>query len=280
MKRYGSLRSTTRIILCLAVLFLAASVMKPAAARAGEPFVIAASPSLRELLEQLSHEFEQSHPDVRVKLYFDSGLDLRRTIAGMENNMIGKFFIGTGPIHLVAPGGDEVITRLESRNYVLYGNKRPYAQEQLVLVVPESLVEAPESFEGIDKQITRLAVADPGQTNLGKQTYAALAAYGLTASLKGRLDVATDSRGVLDHVLGGQADAGIIYGHEAFKHRERLRVVAVADRGYDPVVHSMTMERYCPNRALCEEFLKYIQSQEAQHVVRQVGYGVPTLPRQ
>ena len=46
--------------------------------------------------EQLSTGFERSHPDVRVKLYFDSGLDIRRTIAGMENSMVGQYFIGKG----------------------------------------------------------------------------------------------------------------------------------------------------------------------------------------
>jgi molybdate transport system substrate-binding protein len=196
-------------------------------------------------------------------------------IAGMENSMVGQYFIGRGPIHLVAPGGDEVITRLQMKYYVLPGTKRPYALEQLVVVVPESLVEAPESLDAISRGTTRLAVADRSRTRLGTQTDDMLRALGFDESLKRRLDVATDSRGVIDHVLSGQADAGIIYGHEAVKEQERLRVVAMAAEGYTPTVHSMAMERYCPNRRLCEEFLAYIQSAEGQAVVRQAGYAVP-----
>ncbi len=52
-------------------------------------------------------------PACRCRLYFDSGLDLRQTIAGMENSMVGQYFIGSGPINLIAPGGDELISRLE-----------------------------------------------------------------------------------------------------------------------------------------------------------------------
>ena len=76
-------------------------------------------------------------------------------------------------------------------------------------------------------------------------------------------------------MLAGQADAGLIYGHDALKARERLRVVAILSEGYTRTVHSMAMERYCPNRSLCTEFLEYIQSPEAQTLVRQAGYGVP-----
>ncbi len=256
---------------CLAVLLWCAAGQ----AYAAESFVIAASPSLKGLLERLGSGFEQAHPDVRVKLYFDSGLDLRRTIAGMENSMVGQYFIGTGPINVVAPGGDELITRLEGKYYVLPDGKRPYAAEQLVIVVPESLVEAPDSLETISRERIRLAVADRARTRLGTQTDGMLRTLALHEPLKGRLDVATDSHGVIDHVLSGQADAGIIYGHEAVKQQERLRVVAVLQKGYQPTVHSMAMERYCPNRQLCEEFLAYIQSVEGQALVRQAGYAVP-----
>lgn len=240
-----------------------------------EAFLIAGSPSVKEVIDRLGAGFERTHPDVHMKLYVDSGLDLRRTIAGMENSMVGQYFIGSGPIHIVAPGGDEVLTRLEQKYYVLPGTKQSYAVEQLVLVVPESLVDAAESLEALSRGPARLAVADPSHTRLGAQTGAMLRTLGLEASFKERLDVATDFRGVLDHVLSGQADAGILFGHEAVKAQERVRVVARLEKGYVQTVHSMAMERYCPNRSLCEEFLGYLHSEEAQAIVREAGYGVP-----
>jgi molybdate transport system substrate-binding protein len=226
-------------------------------------------------LEQLAMDFERSHPDIRVKLHFNTGLLMRQGIAGRQNSMVSRYFIETGPVHLVAPGGDELISRLEMKYYVLPGTKRAYAKDQLVLVVPEALVDAPESLEALSRSTARLAVAEPSRTHLGIQTEQALRALGLASSFSGRLDEATDSRGVVDHVLGGHADAGIVYGHEAVKERERLRVVAIIKDGYQPTIHSMAMERYCPNRALCQEFLNYIQSAEGQSAVRRAGYGSP-----
>ncbi len=269
------MKHVVRAFLC-AVFFLALSSGAGARqAQAAESFVIAGSPSLKGLLERLGGGFEKAHPEVRVKLYFDSGLKLRQTIAGMENSMVGQYFIGSGPISLVAPGGDEVLTRLQVKYYVLPGTTHAYAMDQLVLVVPESLVEAPESLEAIGQGQARLAIAEQTRTKLGAQTADLLRALGMEGKLQGRLDVATDGRGVIDHVLSGQADAGIIYGDQAVAHQQRVRVVGRFSTGYKPTVHSMAMERYCPDRRLCEEFLAYIQSAEAQQLVRQAGYAVP-----
>lgn len=271
----GPVRTSFPMNLCLALFVLMWVMIQPAATRANETFLIAASPSLKDVLVKLGNAFEQSHPGVRVQLYFDSGLGLRQTIAGMENSMVGRYFIGTGPIHLIAPGGDEIISRLEQKYYVLPDTKRPYALDQLVVVVPESLVEAPDSLEAISRGTIRLAIADPSRTRLGAQTGDMLRALGFDEALKGRLDLATDSHGVIDHVLSGQADAGIIFRHEAVRTQERLRVATTIREGYKPTVHSMVMERYCPNRPLCEEFLTFIQGAEGQAIVRQAGHGVP-----
>jgi molybdate transport system substrate-binding protein len=236
-----------------------------------EPLVIAGSPSLRQPLEALGRSFEATHPGVKVQLYLDTGLAIRQTVAAMENSPVGQYFIGRGPIHIIAPGGDELIARLQTRYYVLPDGAHAYAREYLVLVVPEQLAEAPTSFAGIQEGVKRLAVADPDRTVLGRQTKDLLRVL----NFQGQLDVATDARGVLDHVLSGQADAGIIFGHEAVKEQERIRVAAVAESGYEPTTHSMAMERYCPNRKLCEDFLTFAQSAEAQKILAGLGYLPP-----
>ena len=245
---------------------------------ASESLVIAASPSLATPLEALSRAFEASHSEVKVRLYFDSGLDLRRTIAAMENHPSGRYFIGSGPIHLIAPGGNELITRMEQKYYVLPQTRRPYATVSLVMVVPESLVDAPSSFEALaqDTRI-RVAVADPLLTVVGQKTNELLKALGIAEAMKGRLDVATDAHAVLDHVLNGQADVGIIFGPDAYDTRGRVRVVAVAsEQAIPPIIHSLAMERYCPDRTLCEEFLAFSQSPEARSILKGLGYRLPS----
>ena len=262
------------------VFFLALGLVPASAA---EQMIIATSPSMSTAVEALGRLFEKTHPDVRVRLYLDNGLDLRRTIAGMENNPRGQYFIGTGPLHLVAPGGDELITRLEQKYYVLPGTKRPYAEVPLAMVVPEALVDAPSSFQALaDDPSLRLAIGDPELTTLGQQTMQLLTALGVWSAVKSRMDKASDTRSVLDHLLNGEADVGILFGPDAVRESQRIRIVAVSERGaVAPIIHSMAMERYCPNRTLCQKFLNFIQSGEAQRELKRLGFTSPaSLPSQ
>jgi len=253
-------------------LCVAMAVSPPAAA---EPLVIAVSPSLAAPLEAISRAFEAAHPDVQVRLYLDSGLDLRRTIASIQND--GRHTIGSGVIHLVAPGSDELLDRLEDKHYVLPETRRPYALTRLVLVVPESLADAPVSFEALAATGVRVAVADPRETELGLQTKQLLNTLGLSGALQDRLDVAADARAVVDHVLNGQADAGVVFSADAV--RERVRIAATSRHAVAPPIrHSMSMDRFCPNRRLCQAFLDFTETAPAQAALRQLGYEPVSAP--
>lgn len=243
-----------------------------------ETLVIGASPSMKGPIEAVGRAFERAHPSVKVKVYYNSGLDLRRTIAAVGNDL--RFFLGSGPIDVVAPGGDELLTRLESKYYLLPGTKRSYAAVPLVLVVPVALVEAPVSFDELGPGGRyRIAVSDPTLTELGRQTGQLFESLGIADDVKARLDVASDARGVLDHLLLGQADVGILFGPDAVLEQERVRIVATADRPIvRPTVHSMAMHRYCRDRTLCLEFLAFAESSDAQAIVRSLGYTTPSEP--
>ncbi len=240
-----------------------------------EPLVILASPSVRVPLEGLARAFEAAYPAVSVQISFERGLDLRRTIAQVENK--GSLAIEPRPIHLVAPGDDELVTRLAQKQYVWPETRTPYATSQLVLVVPESLVDAPTSFASLAQNSRwRIAVADPLITELGQETAACLESLGIAGVLAGRLDVAVDARGVLDRVLRGDADMGILFGPDALQEQEHIRVAAVAPESHHrPRIYSMAMVRSCPARKLCGDFLSFLQTKPARDTLKQLGYGIP-----
>jgi molybdate transport system substrate-binding protein len=242
-----------------------------------EPLVIAVSPSVHDAVEALARAFEAAHPGVQVRLSVHGGLELRRMIAAVHHD--GRHTVERGVIHLVAPGSDELLDRLERNAYVLPETRRAYMLTRLVLVVPEALADAPESFEALAASGMRVAVADPRETELGLRTRRLLERLGLAAPLRNRLDVATDARAVLDHVLNGQADAGVVFSHDAVRARERVRVAAAAPAAADPPIwHSMAMDRFCPDRRLGREFLDFTQTEPARAALRLVGYEPAPTP--
>jgi molybdate transport system substrate-binding protein len=243
-----------------------------------ETLIIAASPSVRVPLEAIARAYEQSHPNVRIRISYDTGLGLRQTIAGMQNT--GRYFIESGPIHLIAPASIEVIRRLEQRYYVLPGTARAYASVPLMLVVPEAQADAPTSFDALAADSgKRLAVADPAISELGLRTQAFLDRAKLSSLFHGRLDVAQDALGVVDHVVNGEADAGIILASDLARASGRVRPAAVsASDLHQPIVYHIAMERFCPSRRLCQSFLEFSQSREAADVLRPLGFGSPAHP--
>lgn len=245
-------------------------------ALASEPLVIMASPSVRVPLEELARAFEATHPAVSVRLSFERGLDLRRAVAQVENK--GSLAVEQRPIHLVAPGDDELITRLAQKQYVQPETRTLYATSPLVLVVPESLVDAPTSFASLAQDSRwRIAVADPLITQLGQETAACLESLGIAGALADRREVAVDARGVLDRVLRGDADMGILFGPDAMQEQEHIRVAAVAPEAHHrPRVYSMAMVRSCPDRTLCRDFLSFLHTTPAQDALKQLGYGIPS----
>jgi len=274
MKHYQNRHSAAVRVLAMAVFLLFGTGTGFA-----EPLTIVASPSVKVPLEALAQAFEHSHPDVHVRIHYDSGLGLRQSLASMQNS--GRYAIGSGPFHLIAPASVDVLNRLESRYYVLPGTRKAYAAVPLVLVVPESLVEAPASFEAFAQDPTKkVSVADPELTELGLRTKAFLDGTELSGILKDRLDVAHDAKGVIDDIMNGDADAGIVFGSDAVRHAGRVRIVASStDKTHQPVVYFMAMERFCPNRDLCGQFLAFTQTDEAQQALKVLGYGSPSSVR-
>jgi molybdate transport system substrate-binding protein len=260
-----------------ALVFLCVGLFIRSEIARAELLVIAASPSVKAPLEALGNAFEAQFPGTRVRLHVEPALDLRRTIAGMQNNVKIDIHLGRGPIHLIAPGGDELLTRLGFKNYIRPESRRPYAVEPLVLVVPESVVEAPTTFEALaqDERL-RIVIADPAVTTLGQKSRALLQSLGLWQAMNGRLDIAADARGVIDHLMRGQADVGILFGPEAVREQQRIRIAAVANHEQaEPVVHSLAMDYECPDRALAQRFIEFTQGKEAQAVLRSLGYRSP-----
>lgn len=240
-----------------------------------EDLVIVASPSLKAPMEAIARAFEDTHREVRVRLYYETAFQMRQMLARMQNT--GRHHIGSGPFHVIAPGGHEIITRLEQKYYVLPGTRRPYALARLVLVVPANLENAPSSFKDLATNASlRVSIVDPNVSTTGRLTKEFLEGLGLADALKDRLDIAHDPSGVLDHILHGRADVGVVLNPELYRQRDLVRVVAEAPEGsHSKIVYEVAMDRFCPNRRMCEEFMDFTQSPEAKKILKRLGYGVP-----
>lgn len=257
--------------------FLMVASSTPSSASAEDTLVIATSPSVQRAVKALAREFETTRRGVKVLLYVDSALDLHRTVASTENRD-HTYVIGRGPIHLLAPGGDEVIAQLERKGYILPTTRTPYAAVSLALVVPATAPNVPRSFDEMARgACPRLTVADPERSVLGEMTAKLLKGLDLQEKLKYRVNVAADVRGVVDYLISGATDCAVLFSPEVFEHPDKLRVAAIAPRGMVlPILHSMAIQHYSPDRLLAEQFLSFIRTREARMTLAGLGYQAPS----
>lgn len=244
-----------------------------------EPLVILASPRLEKPLVALAESFESKHPDVQVKILLDSGLGLRGTIARLQN--AGLYGIESGVVHIVAPGDQQLLDRLEHRHYVLPSTRRPFATDRLVLVSPAEGPKPIESLEDLHSATTvSIVVADPDVSELGHRTQSALRHLQWSDAVTDRVILSHDARGVLDRIIHRKADVGIVFEHQAKAAGSSLKIIAsLPERIAPPVVYAMAMDRFCPNRPLCRSFLDFTQTQEARTILTGLGYGAPGTSR-
>lgn len=89
-----------------------------------------------------------------------------RTIAQFENK--GSIAVEHGLVHLFAPGGDELLTRLPQKQYVIPETRTLYATRPFVLIILELLVDTATSFELLAQNARRrVDIADPVVKPLG-----------------------------------------------------------------------------------------------------------------
>ncbi|WP_455378852.1 molybdate ABC transporter substrate-binding protein [Petrachloros mirabilis] len=244
-----------------------------------EPLVILTSPRLEKPLVGLAVSFESSHPDVHVKILLDSGLGLRGTIARLQN--AGLYGVESGVVHIVAPADEELLDRLEYRYYVLPDTRRPFATTRLVFVTPADGDTPIKSFEELHKDTTvRIVVADPEVSELGHRTKSALDQLRWSDAGIDEVIIAHDWQGVLDRIIHRKADVGILFQHQAVTAGSSLKIISPLPEDIaPPVVYAMEMDRFCPNRELCQSFLDFTKSPEARAILAGLGYGAPGSSR-
>jgi len=173
---------------------LCACAEDPFEIRAARVLVIATSPAVEEAMAQLGRAFEASHPDVRVQLS-----SIRRSIFDGTNRRewrIGQSLYRFRADHLVAPGGDEVITRMD-RSITCCGGQGTVCDGTSGACGARVVKRGAGSFESLaNMPSVRIAIADL-KTRLGWKPIDCCQGLGLKNAEGKRIDLTTDQGGIL-----------------------------------------------------------------------------------
>ncbi|MDF2234396.1 molybdate ABC transporter substrate-binding protein [Albimonas sp. CAU 1670] len=246
---------------------LAAAVLPPAAARAGEVTVFAAA-SLKNAMDEIAAGFEAATGDAaRVSLAGSSAL-ARQIQQG-------------APAEVFVSANAAWMDRLEADGLIAPGSRLDLLRNTLVLVAPVDGAAPVEIGPDLDLAALlgegRLAMALVEAVPAGIYGKAALESLGLWSSVAPRVAQTDNVRAALALVAAGEAPLGVVYATDAAAE-PAVRVVGTFPEGSHPPIVYPAARVAGADAPAAEAFLAYLQGPQASAAFERQGFAVIPAP--
>lgn len=178
--------------------------------------LVFAAASLTESFTAIADEFEQTFREVKVLFSFGGSAGLATSI---DQGARADVFASASPRHMEAVASA----------VGLQGEAVVFARNKLVVIVPDENPAGLQTFADVARPGVKLVVAAPA-VPAGGYAREALAKAGLQAAERNIVSNEEDVKGVVQKVLLGEADAGIVYATDVTPTvREQVSVIAIPD---------------------------------------------------
>jgi len=225
--------------------------------------MVSAAASLQNSLTELQKAYALKTPSVKLTINFGASGTLQQQI---EQGAPTDLFISAGKTQMDALGQSNLLVK-DSRIDLL-GN-------DLVLITGKDNSKVTSLDDLSKSSVAHISIGTPASVPAGKYAQDSLTSLKLWDSLQPKMVMAKDVTSVLNYVETGNADAGFVYRSDA-QGSTKVKVVAVIpENSHKPIVYPAAVILATKNKQAAEDFLKYLQSADAQKVF--VKYGFKTL---
>ncbi len=232
-------------------------------AQSNASLLVSTAASLKEVMEEIKTNYQQSKPGVTINFNFGaSGALLQQIQQG-------------APADIFISAGKKQVDTLEQSGQLVAGTRSILANNRLVLIVPKSTVGVTSFLNLTRDNIKKIAIGEPRSVPAGQYAEQALQKLGIYDKVKAKFVYANNVRQVLAAVESGNADAGLVYRTDA-KISNKVKTVVAADEKYhSPIVYPMAVLKQSKNVAAATEFVKYLSQEQAKSVLNKYGFILP-----
>ena len=227
--------------------------------------MVSAAASMKDSLTEIQKAYAVKTPAVKLTIIFGASGTLQQQI---EQGAPADLFISAGKTQMDA---------LEQKNLLVKGSKVDLLGNDLVLVTGKDNSKV-TSLEDLTKaSVGQISIGTPESVPAGKYAQEALTNLKLWDLIEPKFVRAQDVTQVLNYVETGNVDAGIVYQSDALGSTKVKVVAVVPASSHSPIVYPAAVISATKNKQLAEDFLKYLQSSDAQQVF--VKYGFKSLAK-
>ncbi|MBP1622871.1 MAG: molybdenum transporter, periplasmic molybdate-binding protein [Acidobacteria bacterium] len=227
----------------------------------GAEILVSAAMSLKNAFGEIGALYEK-RTGVRVR--FNMG----------ASGLLQKQIETGAPVDVFASAGENQMDVLQAKGLILVETRRNFARNSLVLVVPAWPPSRIHAFADLTRaEVTRVAIGNPKTVPAGQYAREALMSLKLWDRLQSRLVLAENVRQVLDYVVRGEAEAGIVYASDIAAAHGQISVAARAPASsHGPVFYPIAVVRDTSSRDNAKRFVDLTLSREGQAILVKYGF--------
>ncbi|MGB7159591.1 MAG: molybdate ABC transporter substrate-binding protein [Tepidisphaeraceae bacterium] len=246
------------VVAVLLVLSLAAAPL------GAEKVTVFAAVSLKDALSDVARQYESSGGD-QIEFSFGASGQLATQI------------VEGAPADVFISAAQKQVKDLVAAKVADEASRAVIASNRLVLIVPKDASNPIHSFpELADARVKKISIGQPRTVPAGEYATQVLAKLKIEGAVRDRLVYGANVRQVLDYVRRGEVDAGVVYATDAASTAD-VKVVATADESlHEQIIYPAVTITRSEHRAAAERFMKHLQGEAAQKILRERGFVAPT----
>lgn len=246
-----------RALLALAVLALVGAV--PASA---QELTISAAISMKEAMDDIGRRFIAGRPGIVLRFNLGASGELQKQIeAG-------------APVDVFVSAAQRQMDELDTAGLLLAGTRVVFAKNVLVALKPrDEVLDIPGPSDLLDRRVQRVAIGNPKTVPAGQYAEEALRTLGLWERLKGKLVHGENVRQVLDYVVRGEVDVGIVYATDGAARLPDVRLAfAFSEDLHRPIVYPAAVTAASRHAPVARAFVEFLTGREAQTILGRFGF--------
>jgi len=247
------------LALALALALLALPGAPPAAAA---ELTVSVAVSMKDAVEEIGRRFVATRPGLALRYNFGASGELARQIeAG-------------APVDVFVSAAQRQMEELERAGLVAAGTRRVFARNVLVAIKPvDEPLDIPGPSDLLDRRVQRIAIGNPRTVPAGQYAAESLRALGLWERLQPRLVLGENVRQVLEYVVRGEVDVGVVYATDAVMRLERVRLAfPFPDETHAPILYPAAVVKSTRQPDAARAFVEFLAGREAQVVLGRLGF--------
>ena len=222
-----------------------------------------AAASLTDACDQLKEQYEAEHPGVTLTFSYGASGTLQTQI---EEGAPADVFISAA---------EKQMNALVEEDLIDSGSVQELLENKVVLIVNSDSDLDLASFEEVAQdKVAMIGLGEPKSVPAGQYAEEAFTSLGILDVVQQKANYGTDVRTVLSWVEAGEVDCGVVYATDAYS-TELVKIVAQAPEGSCArVIYPVGITKDSANRSEAEEFVLFLQSQEAAECFEKYGFSV------